>query len=548
MVQRVIELNEALIKAQQRRLEEQSSLSSIQAAIRNGEDLQQYFLALEGSIGRELVMAGLGFNSQDVTIQSDLEKSVLEDQAELRTLQEYYGPVHPRVIQIQQRIGMNQQYLASYQTKVNERLSQMRDKQLGPLLLQMERQRLNEAWQHEAALRMSFEQARVEAVALIGDRERLQLLEHDLKFLRDLRDVLLSKIASVDLRQDHGDIRTAVVSEPTLPKTPVWPKLPLVVAGCLALGLGSGLGLIYVLDILDDRFRSPDEMRIQLGAPVLAMVRQMDDLHAIGLENIHVHVAPDALASESFRTLRTTLAFSGQETARLVVSSPEPGDGKTTVLSNLAVSFYQSGKRTLLIDGDMRRPGLTAQMGLKGQAGLADCLVSDEAMATVATAHVRALASGLDFLPAGGRRLNPGELLASQRFADLLAWAETHYDQILIDSPPALAATDAAIIGRVVDGVVLVVQPKKNRRRLVMRAAESFTSVGVNLLGVVVNRVGGDKADVIYGYGAESGYGYGYGQDEKEWTSADPADSGQNGPSGPVAGANAGSILPRRVA
>ena len=98
-------------------------------------------------------------------------------------------------------------------------------------------------------------------MALIDEREQLELLEHDLKFLRDLRDVLLNKIASVDLRQDHGDIRTAVVSEPMLPKSPVWPKLSLIGFCSLMAGMGSGLGLIYILDILDDRFRSPEEMR-----------------------------------------------------------------------------------------------------------------------------------------------------------------------------------------------------------------------------------------------------------------------------------------------
>ncbi len=509
MVQRVIELNEALIKAQQRRLEEQSTLSSIQAAIRNGEDLQQYFLAMEGSVGRELVLAGLGINTQDVTMQTSLEKTLLEDQASLQTLQEYYGPAHPKVIQVTQRIQMNRGFLANYQNRVNERLSQVRDKQLGPLLMQMQRQRLGEAWQHEAGLRGSFEQARRDAVALIGDRERLQLLEHDLKFLRDLRDVLLSKIASVDLRQDHGDIRTAVVSEPTLPKSPVWPRLWLVVAGALAAGLGTGLGTIYVLDLFDDRFRSPEEMRSQLGAPVLAMIRPMEDFNTTGLDNLQAHVAPDAAASEPFRTLRTTLAFSGHETSRLVVSSAEPGDGKTTVLANLAVSFHQSGKRTLLVDADMRRPGLTALMGCKGVPGLSEVLVSPDTASLAAAAHIRPLAPGFDFLPAGARRHNPAEALAGPRLVELLAWAEGHYDQVLIDAPPAVAASDAAIIGRAVDGVVLVVQPKKNRRRLVLRAADSLASVGVKLLGVVVNRVGSETSDAIYGYGAETGYGYG---------------------------------------
>ncbi len=156
-----------------------------------------------------------------------------------------------------------------------------------------------------------------------------------------------------------------------LPKSPVWPRLSIIGVCSLMAGLGTGLGLIYILDILDDRFRSPEEMRIQLGAPLLAMVRKMEDLHTRRPgERASVTSLPTQPASEAFRTLRTSLAFSGHETSRLVISSPEPGDGKTTVLANLAVSFCQAGKRTLMIDADMRRPGLSAQMGLKGQSRL----------------------------------------------------------------------------------------------------------------------------------------------------------------------------------
>ena len=511
LVQRVIDLNQSLIKTQEQRIQDQATLGAIEAAVRNGDDLQQHVLSLENSVGREVLLSGLGFNAQDVTLQANLEKSLMDDQAELRTLQEYYGPMHPRVMQVNDRIRSTHSFLSTYQTRVNQRLAQMREKHLGPLLIQMIQQRLNDTWRREAALRANFEQARGEAVALIGQRERLQLLEHDLKFLRDLRDVLLEKIASTDLRQDHNDIRTAVVSEPVTPKSPVWPRLPLVAAGCLAAGLAGGLGLIYILDVLDDRFRSPDELRTQLGIPVLAMVRQMEELHSVGLENIHVHVSPDAVVSEAFRTLRTTLAFSGKETSRLVISSSEPGDGKTTVLSNLAMSFCQAGKRVLLIDADMRRPGMSSQMGLKGQSGLSDFLVTTEPVAESAAAQVRVMGGGLDFIPAGARRPNPAELLSGPRFAELLAWAEANYDQVLVDSPPALAATDTAIIGQLVDGVILVVQPQKNRRRLVVRAAETFTSVGVDLIGVVINRIGNDSKDAVYGYGTEYGYGYGYG-------------------------------------
>jgi capsular exopolysaccharide synthesis family protein len=524
LVQRAINLNEALVTAQRKRLELQAALTSVQAAIRNGEDLQQHVLTLENAVGREFLLSGLGFGARDATVQAEIEKQLLQDQAELTTLQGFYGPTHPKVAELAERTRRTEQYLSDYQVRVEQRLRQVRERQLGPMLQQMVQQRLGEAWQHENALRTSFEKARLEAVNLNGDLAQVEILEHDLKWLRDLRDVLLNQIANIDLKQDRGDIRTAVVSEPALARFPIWPRLSIVLAACLAGGLAVGLTMVYVLDILDDRFRSPEELRNQLSVPVLAMVRQLADLRTVGLEGVHAFVSPNAVESEAFRTLRTTLAFSQADTARIVVSSAEPGDGKTTVLANLAVSFAQSGKRTLLIDADMRRPGLTAMMGCKGHAGLADVLLGTGPIAEAAASIVALPQTGLDFLPAGSRRPNPAELLAAPRLADLLAWAESRYDQIFIDSPPALAASDSSIIGRLVDGLILVVQPKKNQRRLVMRAAESFTSVGITLLGVVVNRVSFEKGDSIYGYGGAYGYGYGYGYGYAEGEGTTAAD------------------------
>jgi Mrp family chromosome partitioning ATPase len=151
-------------------------------------------------------------------------------------------------------------------------------------------------------------------------------------------------------------------------------------------------------------------------------------------------------------------------------------------------------------------------MDMKGQPGLSDLLVSDEPVIEQVRQLLRPQPlEGLDFLSAGPRRPNPAEMLAGPRLADLLAWAESEYDQILIDGPPALAATDASIIGRLVDGIVLVVQPRKNQRRLVVRAAEGLRDVGAKLLGIVANRIGDENEDKLYGYSSGYGYGYGYG-------------------------------------
>ena len=156
------------------------------------------------------------------------------------------------------------------------------------------------------------------------------------------------------------------------------------------------------------------------------------------------------------------------------MTSAEPGDGKTTILANLAVCYAQAEKRTLLIDADLRRPGLTGLMDMRGPRGLSEVLRSEVDIAQMAPrcTSVPPASKGLDILPSGSRPTDPAELLGSPRFSQLLAWAETVYDLILIDSPPILATTDTAIIGRLVDGVILVVQPAKNRRRLVTRVVE----------------------------------------------------------------------------
>jgi capsular exopolysaccharide synthesis family protein len=159
---------------------------------------------------------------------------------------------------------------------------------------------------------------------------------------------------------------------------------------------------------------------------------------------------------------------------------------------------------------------MTAMLGYKGIEGLSSIIRASGDVMEMAARHIRASGvEGLDVLPSGPRPSNPAELLTSARLAELLAWTETVYDRVVIDSPPSLAASDSAVVGRMVDGVVLVVQPDKNRRRLVLRAAEGLTAMGVTLLGVVLNRVGADRDRGYYGYGGGYEYHYGYGGEEE---------------------------------
>lgn len=517
LMQQWTTFSEALVETRKQRVAMEATLHAIETSLRKGEGLEQHIMTVADIVGRELLLESLGINQHDAAIQLNLERDMLADQAKLQSMEKHLGPRHPEVVALQERIQQTQQYLVDYPRRTQRKLADIQENRLGPMLRDMMRQKLDETWQKELSLKAEADRAQAAARGLSDQLARIDRLDHEVTRLREWDDLLRDQLARVDGKQDGPGILVAPLNEPTMASAPVSPSLTRVVLLALVAGLALGLLGVYVLDTLDDRFRSLEEMQRQLRAPVLAMVRRLELENSEGLESLQVYSYPDAAESEAFRTLRTALSLASDASARLVISSAEPGDGKTTILANLAVAYSQSGKRTLIIDADLRRPGLTTMLALRGTAGLSTVIRGQEDVPAMAMAHVRASGiEGLDVLPSGPRPPNPAELLASQRFSELLHWAEGIYDHILIDSPPALATSDAAVIGRLVDGVILVVQPEKNRRRSVLRAVESFLTLKINLLGVVINRVANHREGDYYGYGYGGYYGYHYGYDEDE--------------------------------
>jgi capsular exopolysaccharide synthesis family protein len=368
--------------------------------------------------------------------------------------------------------------------------------------------RLAETVNYERELRGQYQDAAAEAARLEDQMVELSLIDHDIELLRNLHDTLANRIADLGIWQNKADIRIEPVSHPAALDRPVAPRLGIVAACCALGGLGAGTFLVYVVDLLDDRYRSPHEISEQLGLPVLGVIHRLPGLDAAGAGGVHVHVAPDSIQSESFHSLRTTLALISGEHPRIAVTSSEPGDGKTTVLANLAASIARAGRRVLLIDADMRRPGLRKLFESGDAEGLSDVLRSREELRASSLARIRSTGiERLDLLPAGPKPADPAELLSRPRFADLVGWAETQYDFVLVDCPPALMGGDAAIVGRVMDSMLLLVQPEKNHRRVVVRTAESLLGVHVRIVGVVVNRMADDEGQEYHGYSPCS-YGY----------------------------------------
>ena len=504
VVERALRINEHLIEVQKRRVDLQASLVAIHNAVRDDGDLRHHLASFEPQVAKELISSVLGVSPQTSENLNTIERKLFEDRAKLETWSAHLAERHPIIIRLTREIGNAEEYLKNHQSSVQERMAKIDNTRLAPILISMVEQRISKTRAYENELDSEYKRAEAAAIQLNDSMANLQRVKGELNRLTGLHQTLMNRLNDIDLGKEGG-MRVKVVTDPIASNDPVAPRLSLVVLFCLFSGLGTGIGTVYVMDLLDDRFRSPEEMSQQLNLPVLAMVRDLPLANETGVDAIHVHVAPETPESEAFRTLRTTLAFSGQDTERLAVTSTEPSDGKTTVLVNLAVSCAQAGRRTVLIDADLRKPGLSKIFGLRNLPGLSDALRARGDVAKESRMRVQATGiEDLDVLPAGPKSSDPAELLSHSRLAEIITWAATQYDQVLIDCPPTLAASDALIVGRLADGLLMVVQPEKNHRRQVVRAVSSIQNMNINVIGVVANRIGDDKIGYdAYGYGME---------------------------------------------
>ena len=215
---------------------------------------------------------------------------------------------------------------------------------------------------------------------------------------------------------------------------------------------------------------------------------------------------PKNPAAEAYRVIRTSVQFAqaGKELQTIALTSCTPNEGKSTTIANLAVVLTQAGKSVLLIDCDMRNPTVHKNFNLSNKIGLSSCI----SMGTAVADAVQATGiKGLDALTAGVIPPNPSELLGSERMQNILQRAKEEYDYVLIDTPPVLPVTDSLVLGRMVDGLILVIDSGEVKVEMAREVKNQLVHAGANILGVVLNKVRSEH----YGYGY--GYYYYYGHD-----------------------------------
>jgi len=292
------------------------------------------------------------------------------------------------------------------------------------------------------------------------------------------------------------DTLTATVYErATLPGAQISPNPSR--NGLLALLMGGalGVGLAFLLAFLDERWRSPQEAEQAIGVPTLGLIPALPPARGRKGER-----RPDTAGLEQYRMLRTNAlhVLADSPSKVIMVTSPGPKEGKTTVCANLGTALAQAGKRTLIIDCDLRRPTMHKFFGLKNSYGAVDALVGGRSPHEVWQEPM----PGLCVMTAGPIPPNPAELLGSEHFVELLDLLRLEFDYVLVDSSPTQVVSDPAILASRVDGVLLVIDHQKTSKDAIQQSMRSLEIVGANILGTVMNKVKRSKGSYysVYDY------------------------------------------------
>jgi non-specific protein-tyrosine kinase len=301
---------------------------------------------------------------------------------------------------------------------------------------------------------------------------------------------------------DVSPVKISVTKKAQAAGAPVSPRVPLNLALGLLFGLGVGIALAVLRDQLNTAVGGVGDIEKLTGAVPLGVV----PFDSTASENPLVDADQQSGRAEAFRTLRTNLQFADVDNPPrvIVVTSPLPNEGKSTSACNVALTLAFGGARVVLVDGDLRAPTVGKYLGVDNSAGLSSVLAGRHELRDVI--HDYGRDSTLCVLPSGPKPPNPSELLSSQHLVDLVATLANHYDVVVIDAPPLLPVTDAAVLASVADGAVLVIRHGRTRREEVQRAMQTLSAVNGKLLGTVMNFAPKRK-----GRGGYDGYGYGYG-------------------------------------
>ena len=462
VVQKLTDLNAAVTRAKTERIQKEAMYKQLRAIESNPAALDTFPAILANS-----------FIQQQKGELAQLQQQYAQ-------LSEKFGEKHPEIVKTRSAIQNAQMKLQVEISKV----------------VQSVRTEYQAALAQETSMSAALGQQKSEALSMNRKGIEYSVLERDMQSSKQLYENLMQRAKETSVSSELKSSNIRVIDKAERPRDAVFPRKGLNMLLGLVSGAVLAIGLTFFFEYLDSRLKTPEEVKAHLGLPALGMVPALAPQSWKGREPlIHIGVPPGF--AEAFRTIRTNVLFSSaEEGARaLVITSTGPGEGKTTVASNLAIGFAQAGQRVLLIDADMRRPRVHEVFGRRQEPGLSNVMVGN---AKASQSVHKTGVPGLWLLAAGHLPPNPAELLGSQRFRDFVTSLKEHFDLILIDSPPVMAVTDAVIAAHAANGVVFVVGSEMTSRQAARAAVEQLEQGRVHFVGAILNRVDLERNSYYY--------------------------------------------------
>ncbi|MEA2205862.1 MAG: polysaccharide biosynthesis transport protein [Blastocatellia bacterium] len=381
--------------------------------------------------------------------------------------------------------------------------------------------RYEAAQSKENSLRSAYNSQRGTTTQQTRDKIDMTAISQEIETNKQYLNTLLQRKKELDVTKADRPNEVSIETPSRYPHSPIGPARFRNIIIAFFLSFAAGVGLAFLLDFLDDSVKTVDDVDRYIHLPALALIPDSgtekprlkgaaagppSDSTALALiEDVRSPVA------ESYRHLRTSLLLStaGQAPRTILVTSSQPSEGKTTTAVNTAVMLAQTGADVLIIDCDLRRPRLHTHFGMPNTHGLTNCLSGESDMDGLMQAYEKL--PNLKVMTSGPVPPNPAELLGSDEMRKVLAALSERFAHIIVDSPPCISFTDAAILSTLVDGVILVVHGGHSSRAVVRRAKQQLVDVGAHIFGVVLNKVKIEAEDYYYGYYSKYYYGEGDG-------------------------------------
>ena len=399
--------------------------------------------------------------------------------AELQRKQTKFAPGHDQV-------KTTASLLEGIRTQLQKREGETTERAIGQMIGERKVQ-LESATSQLVALEDKLKEAQAEDADLQSRLNRMDQLTTNEKELTNRIATYNDRLALNRLRAGgEQQVKRAIPAVP--PREISMPKWKIMIPLGIFVGVAVGLGLAFLLEVIDTSIKGPSDIARRVDLPLLGMVPHTDDVEE-PIEDVRLAFLghPTSLVGEAFRQIRTCLMFSGPPSQRrsLLVTSPLPEDGRTTVAMNLAACCAQGGRKVLVVDANFRQPAIRELFPQCPEGGLSSALVGQANWRDM----VYQVQPGLDVLPAGVLPPNPAELLGSEQMRQFLEETAEAYEQVIIDGAPCLLVSDSPILSTLVDGVILTVRAGANTYGIVQRARDVLQRVGAHVVGAVLNAV-----------------------------------------------------------